>query len=473
MARQRDRTCWRASRKEAPQLLPRAARKRALAPKVIAPTRGVLVPPSSETWTPQVRPGLPGAHRGDVAAPAAKDDEPPSSTASRTHIRGRAFWYAQSTVIDLTGLSILDIHGAEKIRLDGSFDAPSLSERLVEEWVPFVECHKCGRFDYCKFVRRYPDDPDHAEEIRCGITTTALQRFISSTFKHVASAQLSDRQRYLDAAYHFTQFAHKAEGQLGLIQDREMVEYWGDLQPMVFSQLINLREHLDGMAEALRTLSVFRSQQAVLFLEGYSEEAFIDTLRMSRLTWFLDLRVVVYGGRSNARPSRMRMLLDHYKRTGYDVFVECDADGRSSHPCATLVHENALPQERTFAFRYDFETAIPSALLVEGLHRLDLLAGVNAADLDCERNGADCSVVRLLEEKHGLDLAPWKTDLAMLVADQLNEDWSWSRNTSFLSSELGQFIQFLQRVHAERFRSAPSRPLVQREALPGRVDDSE
>jgi hypothetical protein len=50
--------------------------------------------------------------------------------------------------VDLTGLTIIDIGERARLPLSGEFDDRSLADLLVQEWIPYFECHKCGRFDF-------------------------------------------------------------------------------------------------------------------------------------------------------------------------------------------------------------------------------------------------------------------------------------------------------------------------------------
>ena len=47
--------------------------------------------------------------------------------------------------MELSKFTILDIYGVERIPLSGEYTAESLSETFIENWIPYYECHKCGR----------------------------------------------------------------------------------------------------------------------------------------------------------------------------------------------------------------------------------------------------------------------------------------------------------------------------------------
>src|SRR6185369_4191440 len=113
--------------------------------------------------------------------------------------------------MDFTGLSLLDGSGITRLPLVGDFDASALADRLVSEWIPYFECHKCGRFDYCKFVQRRPNYPDQALDIKCGVVESSLRLFVEKTFQFLAALDPQQIQDYLDAAFQFEQFLWNAE----------------------------------------------------------------------------------------------------------------------------------------------------------------------------------------------------------------------------------------------------------------------
>lgn len=102
-------------------------------------------------------------------------------------------------VIDLKEVSILDIYGVERIpfRIDAA-TSEQLADILVQEWIPYMECHKCGRSDYCKYAQPHPVNPHKKREIKCGVAETALRNFINRTFSLATTLSLEDRQKYLD-----------------------------------------------------------------------------------------------------------------------------------------------------------------------------------------------------------------------------------------------------------------------------------
>jgi hypothetical protein len=252
--------------------------------------------------------------------------------------------------MDFTGLLIFDVSGIDRIRLEGEFDASALADRLVLEWFPYFECHKCGRFDYCKFVQQSPHHPDLAKDIKCGVVEAALRLFVEKTFPLLDSLSREQRQDYLDAAFYFEQYLYNAELMIGSYMNRDFVDYWIDLGPRYYGHIVRLRDTLNSLAEKLHTIPDFRSERAVLFVEGWSEKAFLDKLRESRAHWFTDLLIDVYGGRGNRRPKRIQMLLERYVHQGYRIFIQGDVDGGNKDIFDRIVETGAVSPDRTFVF---------------------------------------------------------------------------------------------------------------------------
>lgn len=349
--------------------------------------------------------------------------------------------------MNFDGLFVFDIYGVERLPLAGELEASRLADRLVQEWIPYYECHKCGRFDYCKYVQRLPQNPILARDIKCGVVESALRLFVEHTFDLLGTLKTTQRQDYLDAAFHYTQFVLDAEIDIGRYMNPSMVKYWMDLGPRFYGVIVGLRQHLDRIAENLKSIPDFYSQQPVLFVEGYSEEAFLSKLRESHSTWFLDLIVEVYGGRGNRKLKRIEMLLERYKRQGYKVYIQGDADGSGGDCFQHIVTKGLVTPDRTFVFVHDFETSIPLELLLSALKEMGELEEVTASAFR-EKLGNYTGPVRdALRRHYSLDLDSLKLTLATQVADLLNRPHAtWWRDERFLQTELGRFLQFVMRV---------------------------
>jgi hypothetical protein len=343
--------------------------------------------------------------------------------------------------MDLTGYSIYDIYGVNRIELKGVYTAESLARKLISEWIPYLECYKCGREDYCKYRA------EGRADIRCGVIVTAVTNFIRHTFALLDGMNAEQIQSYLDGMFHLEQFLFDTEQTTGMFIDDAMIEWWGKYKHSLFGRTTHLREHLIQASKHFRKIQAFESEKGILFVEGWSEKVFLDKLRETHSSWFLHLKIEVYEGRGNRQPKRIQMLLDRYIDEGYIVYIQGDADGKDTEIFRTLVSREAVQTEHTFVFRHDFETAIPVRLLYLALRNLGELENVSREDFETLLATKDRSHIKTIREEYGLDLEPLKLLLADAVAGLLNKPlFGWWQNEEFMDSELGNFLKFIMDV---------------------------
>lgn len=347
-------------------------------------------------------------------------------------------------MINFTGCYIWDAQGVERIPIEGEYNSRELSSLLKDYWISYFECHQCGRFDYCKFVER-TEFPDKARDIQCGVAVTALQALINRCMTILESANSEQLQHFLDGAYHFTQFIRKSEIQTGIFLSESNLNYYGTLVPLAFSQIVDLRQHLTKFSYEMSVFPQFHSRQSVLLVEGQSEKAFIERLKHSRLADFLYITVETYGGKGNRKPTKMQMLLERYSREGYVVYIQGDADGGNPKDTFSRLVDTGILSENTFAFKYDFESAIPAFMLYEALIHLGYLKEVTLEAFE-EVLDTKFPVGPVLKDEYSIELDSIKIELAETIADFLNESLDWWDDQQFMSTELGQFIKFLQSI---------------------------
>jgi len=344
----------------------------------------------------------------------------------------------------LSGYTILDIYGIERVPLDGEYTADALAETMIENWVPYIECHrKCCRADYCKYA-----PVKKGQDIRCGIVVESIRNLTRATYSILERLEGLQIQKYLDGAFFLSRFILEAEGAVGMCMDDGCVRYWDELSPMLFGRLTRLRGHLNDLAANWKEIPELRATQHMLLVEGESEQAFLDELRKSHSSWFLDLNVDVYGGKGNRRPGRIQMLLDRYARQGFVVYAVGDADGASADIFQRLVDDGLVKRENTFTFSHDFESAVPLGLLHHVLTELELIGDIPVARFRNLVSPTSGSILQQLRDACSLDVGPHKVAVARGVARVLNHpDLIWWRNDGFMErSELGQFLRFIQQI---------------------------
>lgn len=351
--------------------------------------------------------------------------------------------------MELSKFTILDIYGVERIPLSGEYTAESLSETFIENWIPYYECHKCGRWDYCKYAKPYPANPDRSEDIKCGVAVDSLRNFVKATFGILEQLEGEEKiQEYLDGAFFFCKFIFDAEQSIGMCMNEDFRKYFGEYAPMLFGRMTHLRESLNRLGSHWKGIPEFRAKHPVLFVEGYSEKEFLDELRKSHFSCFLDLNVDVYGGKGNRRLKRIQMLLAKYVEQGYVIYAQGDADGENTDIFRGLIKAGSISEDNIFVFKYDFESSLPLDLLCVVLKVMEFLEDMSEEEFETQLGNDDISVVQKLKEKFSIDIKPHKLEFANTVARVLNHPRAiWWQNEKFMNkSELGQFLRFIQRI---------------------------
>ena len=258
-------------------------------------------------------------------------------------------------------------------------------------------------------------------EIRCGITKTVLENFVTRTFYIFRSLDQHQRQDYLRGAFHFTRYVHETEQIIGMQISRPHLDYWSDSIPYVFGQITTLRRLLDSFSAAMASIPDFKTVKGVLLVEGWSEKVLLERLRATRLSWFTDLLVETYEGRGNRGPSHLQLLIKHFKDSGYQVYISGDADGGASIFQA-LIRQDLIAEHCTHSFSYDLETGVPPRLLYLGLRELGLLNDVTEESFCNRLQRIDGSVILILKSDFGVDLQPHKLEVARAMGAVMASD---------------------------------------------------
>jgi hypothetical protein len=349
--------------------------------------------------------------------------------------------------IDLTGLEIYDIYGIDRLKLAGKFTIDEMTNKLASEWIQYVECQAdCGRSDYCKFASK------DNEEIRCGVAVTALKHFLSATYKTLSNLSLESKQNYLDGAFYLVKYIFESETKLGVIIYDDFSKYFGRYAPWVFSSLVNQREILNIIGRYFKSLPELRVAKGVLFVEGKSELVFLNEMRKSNLTWFLNLLIKSYGGKDNVRPKRIEMLLRDYKEFGYELYIQGDADGKSKNKFQQLINKNLVDSKNAFIFAFDFETAVPYDVFYNALVEIGIVKEISIADYINKVTASSFgkgeeSVGSFLLREFSIDIADYKIPLATAVGRHYSRAlmYLW-KNEDFMNTDFGRFLEFISRI---------------------------
>ncbi len=338
-------------------------------------------------------------------------------------------------------LSIKIPNSTERKQIGYSYALESLKVLLRDTWISWWECAKCGRKDYCKFAL-----PNKTRDLQCGVAVTVLENFLEFTYATFETGDFETRQNYLDAAYYLVTFVWECEIDIGRLMNRRHVRLWAETlethgAPKLFSVIVRARQNLDGLASHLHHLPNFPSAEAILFVEGRSEKTLIDSLSDSGLWHFQHLRVQNYKGRSNRKPQKLQLWVEDMVSKGYTLFLQGDSDGSLNDTFLELKKKLKLPEERTFAFNFDLETAIPAEILAEACHSLGLVSEISEL---CSELDSHCgSVSEVLTNFVGetLDKPSLAEAVGQIICDKGMQLW---HDQAFQESELCRFLQFVQ-----------------------------
>jgi len=281
----------------------------------------------------------------------------------------------------------------------------------------------------------------------CDVAVRALRNFVTGTFPLIQDKPNVTIQKYLDAAFFFCQFIQEAEMAIGMWTDRQVLTGLDDYPEVIFRRFARLRDYLKSLLECTRTIHGMHAATVVLFVEGSSELAFLETMATSSAVWWSELRLESYDGKGNRSPKRIEMLLRKYNKEGYVVGMQGDADGSKRDVFQRLSEKGLVTKTNTFAFRHDFETSVPLPVLLDALHHLGYLAGVAVEHFQANLQGSGGSVCAAIKAHYQLDIEPIKKKLAVAIAHALNERvrWWW-QDADFGASELGQFLGFIRQL---------------------------
>lgn len=354
--------------------------------------------------------------------------------------------------VDLKGL-FLPISDIERRELDSSYSVGELANLFIDFWVPYLECQKCGRHDYCKFTKPHPYPEPRSvgrlAEIRCGVVTTMITNYVHGTFPLLAGFRRDELQHFLDASYHLVAFVYQAEQQIGRMIDNDMVDFFGtaEYKAFFFGMTAQLRRHLDGFAAELQEIKAFRTKTTVILTEGASEMMFLRKLKESRLAAYMHLNVQSYYGKGERRRGKLVALAKHLRQQGYQLFVQADRDGKSISVLQDIVNKGIVEQNNTFEFEVDFETAFPANVLFKALMDMDMLSDIRFEDFEAEvsKRKPGESVLSVIEASYLIKVN--KIELAEALGTVLNRPFGYPHDSSpFWSTEAGKFMDLVSRL---------------------------
>jgi hypothetical protein len=342
-----------------------------------------------------------------------------------------------SDTMQFIDIKIPDLGGSLSERLDGAFTEKSLADKLIEHWVPYVNCHrKCLAASICQFVQK-----PHSED-KCGFKAKAIVTFVELSFKELKSRNPKDIQKMLMAGFHITEFMYVSQFYSGMMVGDASKAFRSFLGKSMIFQVINLRDHLNAAATLVSDVVDDFTKTSIIFVEGESEKVLLSLLKKKISLINDNMKIESYDGHGNAQPKRAAMLIQSRINEGYVVRVQGDRDGHVSSSIDKLKTSLNLNTSQVFAFKYDLESSYPPQLLAKVLGKLGLL---NTDQIDNFSYDCSVSVSKYILNEFSVDVSPMKVRIAELVVEELIESvltFPSPDDIFFSENELGRFILF-------------------------------
>jgi len=321
----------------------------------------------------------------------------------------------------------------EKKTLDKEYKKDELIDMAIDEWTVYFECHKCGRWDYCKFAEKHPSNPERSIDIKCGVVKDIIRNYFNTTFDLAKILEDKEsRQAYINSGYYLAQYTFQSETYIGLLMKEEMLSFWDSYAPSVIGSSKQLRDLLDKLHAEMSKVHFLNSLTTNLYVEGESEKIIATNFISDR-----GVSIISYEGKGRMTYLKMEYLFKTTSDKGYKVYVQGDLDGKAENQNINkMVQKGILSKENTFLFKHDLETSYPIELLHESLQTLcDFGTSLEEFKSDIPTTK---SIVAHLKDKYKIDIP--KTKVAEHVSTKI--DVAILNNDEFKETEFGKFLLF-------------------------------
>ena len=350
----------------------------------------------------------------------------------------------ESPLLSIKDISILAEKGfsIETIDLaDGDYSRSEILTALANEWIPLLECHKCGRFSYCKYAIPLASDPNRGKEIQCGVVVNSIDNFLNVSWEKLQTYTPEQLQNYLKGLYYFSQFVFDVEMSIGKFINWDYLAWAGnEIGRFEFGFISHLRVHLDRFSSEFKELDDFKTKGRWLIVEGDAEKAFIERLGELRFNTIYVSGVEKYGGKTNATSVRFRLHVESLKNRGYTISIQGDRDNSKDNRLDQFVDDGLIEKGLTFPFSKDFEGSFPAPVLQLALH----ITGIEVSQEWLTERLAKSShspIIDMIETKIGQKIN--KVELARTLADIMNRNWSQILQR-YQENEIVKWLLFLR-----------------------------
>ena len=325
------------------------------------------------------------------------------------------------------------------IELNKTYTKDELIEVAIDYWITYFECHKCGRWDYCKYAEKHPANPHRSVDIQCGVVKDVLSNYFETTFDLAVKLDKYGRQSYINAGHYLAEYTYYAEQSIGMMMDCDMLDFLGPYAPTAYGQTKHIQNLLDKFHSEMKKIDFFNSKKTELFVEGESEEIIIEGI-IGRIN------INNYQGKGRMEHRKMEFLFKEKIESGSEIYVQGDLDGKHKNQnIEKMISKSILKEENVFLFMYDLETAYPINLLHQALIELKI------TELSLEEfqkdYKLDCSILAFCKKERGIEIPKIKVAeyISKIVRiNALNSD-------KFKKTEFGKFLLFCQHSKVPKY----------------------
>lgn len=323
------------------------------------------------------------------------------------------------------------------VELSGVYTKETLISKMSSEWIPLMECHKCGKSDYCKYAEKHDINPDKKAEIQCGVAKDFIENFIDKTFDSIEELDDYGKQSYLNSAYYLSQYVQSSEGSIGTLINKDFIDYYGNLAPSLYGFTAITLDYLNKAHEEMKNVEIFNSKRSIILVEGKTEQTFVNV--------FSDIHVLNYEGKDRLDYSKIEFIVRKYKKEGYDVFLQADLDGgtiEESH-IKFIISKKLIEERNIFSFKHDFETAVPLSVIHKILLENEIINDeyINFSKVISRKKG---NISKQITDYYNIEFS--KPFIAYEIAkeiDNLSRRKNLYYDANFLQTEIGEFWYFI------------------------------
>lgn len=272
-----------------------------------------------------------------------------------------------------------------------------------------------------------------------------IENGIENNFDELINYSSKEITNFLDGLYYLQLFIPNIINEVKYFIDPFKLTNSNDSFKDRISRILQLRNYLNQIGNNFKEISHYQSLNNVLLVEGKTEKIFLQ--KMMFLGEFRNANIIIddYDGNNNMSDKKIKMLIENFKKIGYEIYMQGDKDGKKIDRFQNHKTSNLLKTTNIFQFEYDFETSIPLFLFHEVLVHLNLLK-VNKTEFVNKLLPSNKSVNKSLLELYNVDIKKFKVMIGDYLAIIMQSNFNWREVKLIRESELGEFLLFVDSI---------------------------